>query len=54
MGELAKKLAAKSPAFQRAYLGSLLPNLVKSGKFGKYYQTLTDFDFWKCNKRFTL
>ena len=45
MGELADKLAAKSPAFQRAYLGSLPQNLVKSRKLGKYYQTLTDFDF---------
>ncbi|MEH2336813.1 hypothetical protein [Nostoc sp.] len=45
MGEFADKLAAQSPAFQRAYLGSLAPNLVKSGKLEKYYQTLTDFDF---------
>jgi WD40 repeat protein len=45
MGELADKLAAKSPAFQRAYLGSLPQNLVKSRNLGKYYQTLTDFDF---------
>ncbi|WP_414754712.1 hypothetical protein, partial [Anabaena sp. CCY 9910] len=45
MGEFADKLAAQSPAFQRAYLGSLAPNLVKSGNLEKYYQTLTDFDF---------
>ncbi|MDZ8023762.1 MAG: hypothetical protein RMX97_03575, partial [Nostoc sp. DedQUE11] len=45
MGEFADKLAAQSPAFQRAYLGSLAPSLVKSGKLEKYYQTLTDFDF---------
>ncbi|MDZ8067685.1 MAG: WD40 repeat domain-containing protein [Nostoc sp. DedQUE08] len=45
MGEFADKLAAQSPAFQRAYLGSLAPNLVKSGKLEKYYQTLTNFDF---------
>ncbi|BAY98624.1 WD-40 repeat protein [Tolypothrix tenuis PCC 7101] len=45
MGEFADKLAAQSPAFQRAYLGSLAPSLVKSGKLEKYYKTLTDFDF---------
>ncbi|MDZ7967005.1 MAG: hypothetical protein RM368_18865, partial [Nostoc sp. DedSLP03] len=45
MGEFADKLAAQSPAFQRAYLGSLAPSLVKSGNLEKYYQTLTDFDF---------
>ncbi|MEH2115760.1 hypothetical protein [Nostoc sp.] len=45
MGEFASKLAVQSPAFQRAYLGSLAPNLVKSGNLEKYYQTLTDFDF---------
>ncbi|MFN6437814.1 MAG: WD40 repeat domain-containing protein [Nostoc sp. DedSLP01] len=45
MGEFADKLAAQSPAFVRAYLGSLAPSLVKSGKLEKYYQTLTDFDF---------
>ncbi|MEH2403056.1 hypothetical protein [Nostoc sp.] len=45
MGEFADKLAAQSPAFQRAYLGNLAPSLVKSRNFEKYYQTLTDFDF---------
>ncbi|MDZ8109135.1 MAG: hypothetical protein RM338_26405 [Nostoc sp. DedQUE12a] len=45
MGEFADKFEAQSPAFQRAYLGSLAPSLVKSGKLEKYYQTLTDFDF---------
>ncbi|HEY9833053.1 MAG TPA: WD40 repeat domain-containing protein, partial [Stenomitos sp.] len=45
MGEFADKLAAKPPAFQRAYLGSLPQQQVKTGNLGKYYQTLTDFDF---------
>ncbi|MEH2299917.1 MAG: hypothetical protein V7K88_13050 [Nostoc sp.] len=45
MGEFAEKLAAESLAFQRAYLGSLAPSLIKSGNLEKYYQTLTDFDF---------
>ncbi|QHG17634.1 hypothetical protein A6V25_12855 [Nostoc sp. ATCC 53789] len=45
MGEFADKLAAQSPAFQRAYLGSLAPSLVKSVKLEQYYETLTDFDF---------
>ncbi|RCJ38766.1 hypothetical protein A6770_12745 [Nostoc minutum NIES-26] len=45
MKGFADKLAAKSPAFQRTYLGILAPSLVKSGNFDKYYQTLTDFDF---------
>ncbi|WP_300420534.1 hypothetical protein [Nostoc sp. S13] len=45
MGEFADKLAKRSPAFQRAYLGSLAPSLVKSGNLEKYYKTLTDFDF---------
>ncbi|MEH2177805.1 WD40 repeat domain-containing protein [Nostoc sp.] len=45
MGEFVDKFAAESPAFQRAYLGSLAPSLVKSGKLEKYYQILTDFDF---------
>ncbi|MEH1865627.1 MAG: hypothetical protein V7K69_11540, partial [Nostoc sp.] len=45
MGEFADKLAAQNPAFQRAYLGSLAPSLVKSGNLEKYYKTLTDFDF---------
>ncbi|MEH1921859.1 hypothetical protein [Nostoc sp.] len=45
MGEFADKLAAQSPAFQRAYLGSLAPSLVKSANLEKYYKTLTDFDF---------
>ncbi|OUL26167.1 WD40 repeat domain-containing protein [Nostoc sp. 106C] len=45
MGEFANKLAAQSPAFQRAYLGSLASSLVKSGNLEKYSQTLADFDF---------
>ena len=45
MGEFADKLAAKPLSFQRAYLGSLLPNHVKSGSLEKYYQKLTDFNF---------
>jgi WD40 repeat protein len=45
MGEFADKLAAQTPAFQRAYLGSLVPSLVKSGNLEKYYQILNDFDF---------
>ncbi len=45
MGEFADKLAVQSPAFQRAYLGSLAPSLVKSGNLEKYYQTLNNFDF---------
>src|ERR687886_828922 len=45
MGEFAEKLEAKPLFFQRAYLGSLLPNYVKSGNLGNYYQTLTDFNF---------
>ena len=34
------------PAQQRAYLSCLL-NLIKAGKYGKYYQLLTDFSFLK-------
>ena len=45
MGEFAEKLAAKTLSYQRAYLGSLLPNYVKSGNLEKYYQKLTDFNF---------
>uniref|UniRef100_UPI0035CB5AE8 WD40 repeat domain-containing protein n=1 Tax=uncultured Nostoc sp. TaxID=340711 RepID=UPI0035CB5AE8 len=45
MGKFADKLAAQSPAFQRAYLGSLAPNSMKSGNLQKYYQTLADFNF---------
>ena len=45
MGEFAEKLAAEKLYYQRAYLGSLLPIYVKSGKLGTYYQTLTDFNF---------
>ncbi|MEG4305019.1 WD40 repeat domain-containing protein [Microcoleus sp. D3_18a_C4] len=45
MGEFADKLAAKPLFYQRAYLGSLLPNYVKSGNLEKYYQMLTDFNF---------
>ncbi|MEG4927697.1 WD40 repeat domain-containing protein, partial [Microcoleus sp. F10-B2] len=45
MGEFADKLAAKPLFYQRAYLGSLLPNYIKSGNLEKYYQTLTDFNF---------
>ncbi|MEG3955277.1 hypothetical protein, partial [Microcoleus sp. herbarium2] len=45
MGEFADKLAAKPLFYQRAYLGSLLPNHVKSGNLEKYYQRLTDFNF---------
>jgi WD40 repeat protein len=45
MGEFADKLEAKPLFFQRAYLGSLLQNLVKSGNLGKYYEKLTDFNF---------
>ncbi|MEG4099514.1 WD40 repeat domain-containing protein, partial [Microcoleus sp. Pol17C6] len=45
MGEFADKLAAKPLFYQRAYLGSLLPNYIKSGNLEKYYQRLTDFNF---------
>ncbi|MEG5200971.1 hypothetical protein QUB69_03605, partial [Microcoleus sp. AT13-A6] len=45
MGEFADKLATKPLFYQRAYLGSLLPNHVKSGNLEKYYQKLTDFNF---------
>ena len=45
MAEFADKLAAKPLSYQRAYLGSLLPNYVKSGNLEKYYQKLTDFNF---------
>ncbi|MDP8932776.1 MAG: WD40 repeat domain-containing protein [Cyanobacteriota bacterium] len=45
MREFADKLAAKPLFYQRAYLGSLLPNHVKSGNLEKYYQRLTDFNF---------
>ncbi|MEG4186942.1 WD40 repeat domain-containing protein, partial [Microcoleus sp. Pol17_C1] len=45
MGEFADKLATKPLFYQRAYLGSLLPNYVKSGNLEKYYQKLTDFNF---------
>jgi len=45
MAEFADKLAAKSRAFQRARLGSLPYNLLKSGQWEKYYQILTNFDF---------
>nr|WP_198525340.1 WD40 repeat domain-containing protein [Oscillatoria sp. PCC 10802] len=42
---MADKLAAKTAAFQRAYLGSLPRTQAKSGEFGKYCQTLTNFEF---------
>jgi len=45
MGEFTDKLAAKPLFYQRAYLGSLLPNYVKSGNLEKYYQKLTGFNF---------
>src|SRR4028118_1883598 len=45
MEEFADKLVAKPLSYQRAYLGSLLPNYVKSGNLEKYYQRLTDFNF---------
>ncbi|MBW4498460.1 MAG: hypothetical protein KME57_02430 [Scytonema hyalinum WJT4-NPBG1] len=45
MGKVAEKLAAKSPAFQRARLKSLPYSLAQSKQLEKYYQTLTDFDF---------
>ncbi len=45
MGEFANKLAAEKLYYQRAYLGSLLPNYVKSKNLGKYYEKLTDFNF---------
>src|SRR4028119_1285081 len=45
MREFADKLAAKPLSYQRAYLGRLLPNYVKSGNLEKYYQRLTDFNF---------
>ena len=44
MEDFADKLAAKPLSFQRAYLGSLLLNHVKSGNLEKYYQKLTDFN----------
>jgi hypothetical protein len=45
---LHRALLARSPCRKqpkRAYLGSLLPNYVKSGNLEKYYQRLTDFNF---------
>src|SRR6476620_172543 len=45
MEEFADKLATKPLFYQRAYLGSLLVNHVKSGNLEKYYQKLTDFNF---------
>ncbi|MEW6498878.1 MAG: hypothetical protein AB1589_41230, partial [Cyanobacteriota bacterium] len=45
MVKSADKLASRSPAFQRARLGSLPYNLLKSGQWQKYYQILTDFEF---------
>src|SRR5688572_15606767 len=45
MGDFADKLAAKPLFYQRAYLGSLVANYVKSGNLEKYYQRLTDFNF---------
>src|SRR4028119_1446881 len=45
MGEFADQLATKPLFYQRAYLGSLLPNYIKSGNLEKYYQKLTDFNF---------
>ena len=45
MVKSADKLALRSPAFQRARLGSLPYNLLKSGQWEKYYQILSDFDF---------
>ena len=49
MGEFADKLAAEKLYYQRAYLGSLLPNYIKSGNLGKYYEKLTDFNFLMAN-----
>jgi WD40 repeat protein len=45
MVKSADKLALRSPAFQRARLGSLPYNLLKSGQWEKYYQILSDFEF---------
>ncbi|MEG3872939.1 MULTISPECIES: AAA family ATPase [unclassified Microcoleus] len=45
LGKLADKLKTKSPAFVRAYLGCYPSILINSGNLGKYYQTLTDFNF---------
>ncbi len=45
MVESADKLSLRSPAFQRARLGRLPYNLLKSGKWEKYYQILTNFEF---------
>src|SRR4028119_1678762 len=45
MVKSADKLASRSSAFQRARLGSLPYNLLKSGQWEKYYQILTNFDF---------
>ena len=45
MVKSADKLASLSPAFQRARLGSLPYNLLKSGQWEKYYQILSDFEF---------
>jgi WD40 repeat protein len=45
MAELADKLAAKGSAFQRARLGSLPYNLLKSGQWEKYYKILSEFEF---------
>ena len=45
MVKSADKLASRSSAFQRARLGSLPYNLLKSGQWQKYYQILTDFEF---------
>jgi hypothetical protein len=49
-----EKVVASSPDVKRARLAAL-SNLVKSKKPGhleKYYQLLTDFDFWQ--KRFII
>ncbi|MEG4796698.1 WD40 repeat domain-containing protein, partial [Microcoleus sp. LAD1_D1] len=45
MGEFADKFAGEKLYYQRAYLGSLLPNYIKLGNLEKYYQRLTDFNF---------
>jgi WD40 repeat protein len=44
MGKFADEFAVKKLYYQRAYLGRPL-NYVNYGNLGKYYQTLTDFNF---------
>ncbi|MBD2778197.1 WD40 repeat domain-containing protein, partial [Iningainema tapete] len=46
MGKFTKEKFATQPSYvQRAYLGDFLPNVVKTGNFAEYYETLTNFEF---------